>query len=530
MGTITALRRILVTCLALNGLFAVIAWLHRSGGGAAWLALDAVIVVGVLALLPRQRRAVLVGAAGGLAVAFVLLLALGDRLTRLSLARALDPWTDWRLLRPLFDLAAGQTGVSVTALAGFGAVVVALLIAVVTGFGLARLPGIARDRPTRTAAAGMLVVATIGTLVQPVLTPRIGTPAWQVVTAQVDRAWRTHRDATAFAARLSASREDAQPRALPGLGGVDVIVGFIESYGETALTDPPYARIVRPALDRVAAAIESAGLHAASGLVRAPTRGGQSWLSHGTFLSGQWLDTQVRYDRLLASGRSTLIDDLEATGHESVAVMPAIVRPWAAADALGYDRVLDGTNIDYAGPRLSWVTMPDQFTWQVVDRARRAADRPVFIETALISSHAPWVPILPVLDWERIDDGSVFERWGDAGDRPSAPWRDPARIRRDFARSLAYAVQVAGEYGARRVDGETLLVFLGDHQPAPVITGPGASDRVPVHVVSGDPALVEAFVERGFTRGMRPSATGPVPRMEVLRTWLHDAFGRDRRE
>lgn len=104
------MRRLLVTVLILNGLFVAIAWLHRGLGGAAWLALDAVAVVGLLVLSPRRRWTVAAGAAGGLAVAFVLLLALGDRLTALSLARPLDPWVDWRLLRPLFDLGAGQAG------------------------------------------------------------------------------------------------------------------------------------------------------------------------------------------------------------------------------------------------------------------------------------------------------------------------------------------------------------------------------------------------------------------------------------
>lgn len=79
----------------------------------------------------------------------------------------------------------------------------------------------------------------------------------------------------------------------------------------------------------------------------------------------------------------------------------------------------------------------------------------------MISSHARWVP---VLDWDRIDDGCVYERWAEAGDSPwSRVWGDPVKMRRQFARSLAYAVQVAGEHGARRVDGETLLILLGDH-------------------------------------------------------------------
>lgn len=50
-----------------------------------------------------------------------------------------------------------------------------------------------------------------------------------------------------------------------------------------------------------------------------------------------------------------------------------------AGIALGYDRPLDATNIDYAGPWLNWITMPDQFTWTVVDRARVSAAQPVFV-------------------------------------------------------------------------------------------------------------------------------------------------------
>jgi hypothetical protein len=512
----------------MNGVFAAMAWLHRGAGGTAWLALDAVAVVGLLALLPRRGWAVVSGVAGGVATAFLLLLALGDRLTGLSLARPLDPYVDWRLLRPLFDLGAGQAGVSVSALAGLGVVAAVLLLAGTAALVLARLPGCAGDSRTRRVARAMIAMAVLGALVQSLTGPlagaRIDAPGWRLATEQAGRAWHTHHDAEAFAARLGRVPE-RRARALPGLAGVDVVVGFLESYGEAALTDPRYSATVRAALGHATAAIEAGGLHAASGLVRAPTRGGQSWLSHGTFLSGAWVDNQARHDRFLASGHATLIDDLEATGHASVAVMPAIDRPWSAGAVLGYDRVLDATNIDYAGPRLNWVTMPDQFTWRVVDRARAAAERPVFVEAALISSHAPWMPVLPVLDWDRIGDGRVFGRWAQADGPPLDLWFDPQRMRQQFARSLAYALRVAGEYGANRVDRETLLILLGDHQPAPVITGAVSSDRVPVHIISGDPALVEPFVERGFSRGMRPPAATDAPRMTVLRAWLHEAFG-----
>ena len=55
------------------------------------------------------------------------------------------------------------------------------------------------------------------------------------------------------------------PGLLSRLGGRDVLLGFVESYGMTALTDERYRPIVGPRLDDLAARMEDAGLHLASG-------------------------------------------------------------------------------------------------------------------------------------------------------------------------------------------------------------------------------------------------------------------------
>ena len=84
--------------------------------------------------------------------------------------------------------------------------------------------------------------------------------------------------------------------------------------------------------------------------------------------------------------------------------MPAITLAWPEADYFGYDRVLAAADLGYRGQPFNWVTMPDQFTLaaferRLLDPAPRA---PVFAEIALISSHAPWTPIPPLLPWEAI--------------------------------------------------------------------------------------------------------------------------------
>lgn len=524
-GDSRSLFQLLIAVAGLDALLAATSWLRFGASGTTWLALEALLLAGVAALCPRRRWSAALVSIAALATAGVVLLGLGDRLTGLSLARSLNVYLDWRLLPAVFDLGAGQAGTSMAVLGILAAFGATLGLAGLAAWLLLRTRGTGREGAGRWLALGMIVVALAAAWLQPRGAPRVDTPGWHLAVQQVERALATRAEGRAFADALAAAEGGAEARPLPGLAGVDVVVGFIESYGDSALFDPRYASAIRPALERIGDTLAGAGLHAASGRVEAPSQGGQSWFGHGSFLSGLWLDSQIRYDLMVTSGRATLIDDLEATGHESIGVMPAIVRPWAAGQVLGYDRLLDATTIDYAGPSLNWVTMPDQYTWHVIQQARAAREQPVFIEAALISSHAPWVPILPVLDWERIGDGRVFQRWAGAGDPPAVVWRDAERVRRHFARALAYAVEVAGEYAARHVDEDTLLVLLGDHQPAPLITGDDASLAVPVHVISGDPTLVRAFRERGFAEGMLPAGSGEAPRMAVLREWLHAAFG-----
>jgi hypothetical protein len=90
-----------------------------------------------------------------------------------------------------------------------------------------------------------------------------------------------------------------------------------------------------------------------------------------------------------------------------------------------------------------------------------------------------------------------------------------------------YAVSVTGRWAARVTDEQTLLIVLGDHQPAPLITGDDASAAVPVHIISGDPALLAPFKQRGFVEGMLPPLARPqdAPRMSQLRHWLQQDFG-----
>jgi hypothetical protein len=322
------------------------------------------------------------------------------------------------------------------------------------------------------------------------------------------------------------------PGLLEGLGRQEVILAFVESYGISAVEDPRYAPVVGPRLDDMERRLEAAGLHVVSGRLQAPSQGGQSWFGRGTVQSGLWLDNQLRYDLLLASPRETLVDDFRRAGYATAAVMPAITLAWPEGERFGYDRIFAHRDMEYAGPPINWVTKPDEYTWCFFQRRVRRtgpAERPLFTEVALISSHAPWVPILPVLgDCEAVGDGRIFQQWMEGSERPEELWRDVERIREHFAMAVEYALHTTLVFAERDLGPDALLIVMGDHQPAPLVTGEEASISVPVHVISGRPELLAPFLTWGFVSGAHPPPedveAGGDLRMDRFRHWFVPTF------
>ena len=521
-------------------------WLRSELPMARWVALEALLLWALFALLPRRWWSVVLAGAPSVLVVTVSALGFGDTAARESLARPLNLYLDIHLLDAVRNLVTGTVGPVVGALLLPGLLLVAVGVVVLLALlllppgrdPLEQVPSpgpVGRRERTRrlvpkAAAVGVLLVA--GVLAAGEATPipsgGVGFPGVRLANEQ---AWFFRlmlRERARFAGELEAA--PASYAELPGLlarlQDRDVILGFLESYGVATLDDPRYAPVVKPRIEELGERVEAAGLYMASGILVSPTQGGQSWFAHGSLLSGLWLDNQLRYDLLLASGRETLVDDFRRAGHRAVAVMPAITMAWPEGDLFRYDQVLAFNDIDYAGPPLNWVTMPDQFTWSYMHRAVvEAHPGPVFVEVGLISSHAPWTPILTVLeDWDSIGDGSVFARWENAGERPVDLWRDHDRVREHYALSVEYAVAAMTGYAERYVDRNTLLIVMGDHQPAPMITGENAGRGVPVHVISGDPGLIVPFVEWGFVPGPLPDLAGPERGMDHFRDWFVRAY------
>jgi hypothetical protein len=201
--------------------------------------------------------------------------------------------------------------------------------------------------------------------------------------------------------------------------------------------------------------------------------------------------------------------------------MPANKRTWREGSSFyHYDKVYDRRNVGYRGPGFGLPPMPDQYVLQALHRLELARrDRsPVFAEVDLLSSHAPWTRVPRLTSWDDVGDGSIFDR---IPAQESAPGGVPAA----YGRSIEYTLNTVFSYVRRYGDDDLVLVVLGDHQPATVITGQGAGHDVPISVIAHDPRVMDRTASWGWQDGMRPSPQAPVWPMGAFRDRFLTAFG-----
>jgi hypothetical protein len=295
------------------------------------------------------------------------------------------------------------------------------------------------------------------------------------------------------------------PAALGALRGRDFHLIFLESYGAMAFDHPRVAPQLAGARARLAQEIAASGRVVASAYVRAATFAGASELSHLSLLSGIDLTDPLRHDLLLTTDRPTLTTLFRRAGYQSVGLYPALSWDWAERRFYGFDRFLDGRDLDYRGPPLGYWKIPDQFTLARVEQLhpRDAAAPPRFLFFPTITSHLPFGPVPPYQpDWERLLTPDPF---GEAeSQRLLASFVDWIDMLPNYVGMFDYTYRWLGGWLQRPEPRESVLLLVGDHQPAASVSGEGASWEVPVHIVTRDPALLARFVALGFRPGLEP--------------------------
>jgi hypothetical protein len=496
--------------------------------------LEALLGGAFLLLLPEKPRrwaALLFGVALGL-LAVMKLLDVGFSA---ALARPFDPAVDWSLLNDAMRFLAGAIG----PYAAIGCLAAAIIFC--TGLIIATTKSVQRltevtARHDLTASRALVVIATLwlscavfGTEIVP------GVPVATVSSAD----YLEHRhpptgttvkdqETVATNADVDSFANTPDNELLTTLRGKDVVLAFVESYGRSAIEDPEFSSQVGAVLDAGNRRLRAAGFDSRSAFLTSPTAGGGSWLAHGTLLSGLWIDKQQRYDGLDSSQRLTLTKAFRRAGWRTVGVMPGNDAGWPASQSLGYDRIYDAKDMGYRGPRFSWATMPDQYTLLRFEQTERAARsrQPVMAEITLVSSHAPWEPVPRLINWGDVGDGSAFDGMATADDPPAAILtRKSGRVSTDYRAAIEYSLSSLISYVEAYGDDNLVIIFLGDHQPSPIVTGYGVSRDVPITIIARDRAVLSRISKWRWQPGLKPSSQAPVWRMDAFRDRFLTAFG-----
>jgi phosphatidylglycerophosphate synthase len=487
---------------------------HLTLSTLAQLPLELLVVIGIAALLPAAPRRVLAGGLGAL-VGLLVVVKVLDLGMYTAFDRQFDPVYDW-----------GYAGIGVETLRdaiGTSRADLAVIVVLLAAVALLVLPVLALLRVARAAAGhrprALSAAAALG-LVWVVLrafgVPVASTTESAFAVREVRAVQAGLRDHDVLARAIARDRYAGTPHLLQGLRGKDVLLLFVESYGRVAVQSPA----VDAVLDRGTAALRSAGFSARSAFLRSPTFGGISWLAHSTLQTGLWIDSRRRYDQLVKSRRFTLSQAFERAGWRAVGLMPQDKRAWKEGSTFyHYDRVYDRRNVGYRGPAFALPAMPDQYVLAALQRLELDHRRrpPLFAEVDLISSHAPWTRIPQLIPWGELGDGSVFDR---------LPARTPPDARAGYAQSIEYTLRAVASFVRRYGDDKLVVIAVGDHQPATVVTGQGASHDVPISVIAHDPQVLRRIAGWGWGDGLRPQADAPVWPMSAFRDRFLSAFGR----
>jgi hypothetical protein len=502
----------------------------------AFLRIPAEAPLGVLLVLvlPARARPV-VAALGGVVLGLMIIVKAFDVGFNAVLYRPFDLVLDWPLLGPavdFLDTAIGQGG----AIAIVAAVVVLaagiVVLTTLSALHITRL--VNRHRPRAWRAVSVLSAVWIACTVPTVdFVPNVpvasdNAAAYLFGHALQVRAGIQDQEKFEAEAAVDAFRGTPGDQFLTALRGKDVALTFVESYGRDAVENPEYAPQIGPLLDDGTRRLREAGFASRSAFLTSPITGGGSWLAHATLLSGLRIDNEQRYRNLVTSDRLTLSGAFRRANWDAVGIMPGVTRAWPDGAFFEYERVRAAQDLGYRGPQFGWAMMPDQYVMSAFQRLERAKPDhpPVMATIPLVTSHGPWSPIPTLLNWNEIGDGSVYNTMPAGAVHPDAVLgRDPAQVRADYRRSIEYSLNSLISYVQAHGDDRLVLVFVGDHQPSPLVTGDRATRDVPITIVARDPAVLDRISGWGWQDGLKPSPQAPVWPMSDFRDRFLTAYG-----
>ncbi|KUM86881.1 MULTISPECIES: LTA synthase family protein [Streptomyces] len=498
------------------------------------LPVEAIVLVAVLLVLPPRARRI-AAVVSGLFLGLFAVMKFMDMGFYQTLARPFDLVFDWIMLGNATDWLKETFGRTGEVLAVIGVIVLFLALLALCTWATLRLTNVMSRHRSRSVGT-ILVLGTVWVTCFTVGVQFGGVSFatkgnTEFLANRVQQVRNGLGDAQVFEKQSAVDAFAATPpdQLLTGLRGKDVLFTFIESYGRVAIDDPAMAPEMDATLKKGDATLKAAGFASRSGWLRSPVTGAGSWMAHSTFLSGLWVKNQQRYLNLTSSKRATLTSYFQKTGDwRTVGIVPGVRKSWPEGKYFGLDHIYDSTHLGYKGPYFSWTPVPDQFSleaFQKLEHGKKNRD-PIMAEIILASSHNPWSPIAHTIDWNDLGDGSVFEQIKKEGTNPTEVWKSQERVRTEYRKAIQYSVDSLTQWMQRYGDENTVLVFLGDHQPVPTVTKGSTSRDVPITIVAKDPRILDRVEDWHWTDGLKPADNAPEWGMDKFRDRFMTAFAK----
>lgn len=324
----------------------------------------------------------------------------------------------------------------------------------------------------------------------------------------------------------------ASPAALAitpdGLGGSDVHLVFVESYGAIAFESPAYAAALAPSRAAFESAVRDTGRQVLSAYVESPTFGASSWLAHLSLISGISVRDQYSYQSLMVQQRETLGTTFARAGYRTVALMPGMRQAWPEGAFYRYDAMYGRDDLAYTGPRFGWWSIPDQYALAKLDALEgpHRSRAPLFVVFPTSTTHAPFGPVAPYQpDWSKVLTADAYDPEEVA--RILARTPDLTNLSADYLHAMSYEFTTFAGYLRERAAGELTLILVGDHQPPAAVSGKDAPWTVPVHIVTPHRHVSDRLLAEGFRPGVTPSRPS-LGEMHELVPILLSAFAEPR--
>jgi phosphatidylglycerophosphate synthase len=496
------------------------------------LPLELLVLIALALVLPRTPRRILAVTAG-LALTLVVVLKVINYEVFTLYNRPYDPLGDTSQLGNGIETLRSLVGGTETKLIEVAAGVGTVLLAVLLTLAMLRLTRVAADnrRWALRAVAGLAAVGALCSAVGAQLIshmPITSTLSAGLVVDEVNAVRADIHDRSVFAAKIKHDPIASTPtnRLLASLRGKDVLLVFVEAYGQQAVQGRSFSPEVDAALADGNTRLKSAGFSSRSGFLTSATYGGISWLAHSSLQAGLWVNNQDRYNQLISAKRFTLAEAFKRAGWRTVVDDPSNDRPWPQGKAFyHWDTIYNRYQVGYHGPTFTYASMPDQYIFSAFDRLELAKPhrQPLFAEIDTVSSHMPWNRIPETVGWNQVGDGSIYNHNPELHET-GAFWSDPARVQAAYGKSIVYSLNTLTSFVQHYGHKNLVMVVLGDHQPLPIVSGQQANHDVPISIIAHDPKVLRQIGGWGWNPGLQPRANAPVWPMSAFRDKFFGAF------